>query len=209
MDLDKFIKKPVLGIVRGIKPRSINPLCQLIIKAGLETIEITMNTAGAPEMIKELKFASEGKLCVGAGTVLSVAEMDKAINAGAEFIVMPVFIEEIAAECLKNNILFFPGAFTPQEVFHAWESGATMVKVFPASLGGAGHIKNLKGPFDKVKLMAVGGVSVDNVTEYFDAGANAVAFGGSIFNQKLINSGQFGVVERKISTFIDKVVSNL
>ena len=208
MDLDKFIEKPVLGIIRGIKPLSIKPLSDAIVTAGLETVEITMNTDNAAEMIRELKSISKGKLCVGAGTVLTLKEMQRAIKAGAEFIVMPVFIETVADNCLKNRVPFFPGAFTPQEVFRAWRSGAAMVKVFPAGLGGAGHIKAIKGPFDKIKLMAVGGIKLNNISEYLSAGADAVAFGSSIFKVELIEEGRFDLIEQNIKSFVDKVISN-
>ena len=209
MDLDKFEKKPVLGIIRGIDSDSIKALSRTIVNSGLEAVEVTMNTPGAPEMIAKIKSICGKRLFVGAGTVLSLDQAHTAIKAGAEFIVMPVLIDEIAIICRERNVPFFPGAFTPQEVFYAWESGASMVKIFPAGLGGPKHIKSLKGPFDKIKMMAVGGISIENIEDYFKSGADAVAFGASIFDRELIEQKEFDTIERLIRCFVEKVMSNI
>jgi len=205
MKLSEFKKLPIMGILRGIDKTSLAPLLETIIASGMKTIEITMNTDAACELISEAVAISSGKLTIGAGTVLSMDDMHNALNAGASFIVMPTFIAEIVDYCTAHNIPVFPGALTPQEVFQVSQNGASMVKVFPSSLFGPRYFKELKGPFDKISLMAVGGVRLDNVSEFFQSGAEAVAVGGSIFNLKLIRENTFETIEKNLKALVDAV----
>ena len=133
MDIKEFKKLPVMGILRGIDSSMISPLCEAIVKSGLKTVEITMNTPDAPELIRQMADAAHGRLTVGAGTVLFMEDLHKALDAGATFIVMPTLVRDVTEYCRKNNIPVFPGAFTPQEIYDAWRAGASMVKVFPLS----------------------------------------------------------------------------
>jgi len=205
MDITKFKKLPVMGILRGIEERDIEWLFPAAVEAGLETIEITMNTRGASGFIKKAKKAFGKDLSIGAGTVLSDASLKEALGAGAEFIVSPVYIESVVKTCLREGIPVFPGAFTPQEVFRAHEGGATMVKVFPADVFGPSYIKKLKGPLDKIDLMAVGGVTFDNIEEYFSSGATAIAFGGSLFKKEWIKNKNSADITASIKQFVGRV----
>jgi 2-dehydro-3-deoxyphosphogluconate aldolase/(4S)-4-hydroxy-2-oxoglutarate aldolase len=181
MDVERFRRLPLLGILRGIRAADVPPLAEAVIAAGLAAIEITMNTAGAPALIRSLTATARGGLMVGAGTVLCVDDLDAALDAGASFIVMPTLVSEVAARCVTAGIPVFPGALTPQEIFTAWRAGATMVKLFPASSFGPGYLKELSGPFPDIQVLACGGLNVENLAAYFNAGAAAVAFGASVF----------------------------
>lgn len=194
---------PILGIMRGIRKEDIEPLSKICITCGLEYVEITMNTELAPELISDLINVSENKISVGAGTVLNMSDLEKALKAGAKFIVSPSVIEDVIEECVRTKTPVFPGALTPTEVQKAWDKGATMVKLFPASLFGPGYIKELKGPFDKIRIMAVGGVSETNIRTFFENGAEAVAFGASIFNLKWMKEKQFNLIEERLNILID------
>ena len=141
----------------------------------------------------------------GAGTVLSMYALKAALDAGATFIVMPTLIEDVAEYCVKNDIPVFPGALTPQEVFTAWQAGATMVKVFPSNLFGPRYFRVLKGPFNDIQLMAVGGIRTENVEEYFAFGADGVAVGASIFRNNLIESGNFAEIQHNLSAVVGGV----
>lgn len=191
MDLTKFKELPVMGILRGIKPEAIEPLTETVISSGLKTIEITMNTSGAPELLKKMKKTAGSRLTIGAGTVLSMDDLTQALDSGASFIVLPTFVEEIVQHCNKNKIPVFPGAFTPQEIYNAWRGGATMVKVFPAKFFGPQYFKEIKGPFADIELLACGGVTPDTLESFFSCGACAVAFGGSIFKKEWLERGDF------------------
>jgi 2-dehydro-3-deoxyphosphogluconate aldolase / (4S)-4-hydroxy-2-oxoglutarate aldolase len=181
MDVHRFRRMPLLGILRGIAAGDVTPVTEAVAAAGLEAIEVTMNTAGAPALIREMKAAAKGRLMVGAGTVLGVDHLEQALDAGATFIVMPTLVPEVVERCVAEGVPVFPGALTPQEIFNAWRAGATMVKVFPAGSFGPGYLKEVKGPFREVELLACGGVNAENLAAYLAAGASAAAFGASVF----------------------------
>ena len=203
-DLHRFELAPVIGILRGVKEESLQGVAEASIAGGLQFLEITLNTADSLHLIKK---ATEQfiDLTVGAGTVLSVEEAKKAFDSGAKFIVAPDFEEEVAAFCVENKLAYFPGALTPTEIQRAWKSGATMVKVFPASQMGPDYFKQVKGPFDKVKLMAVGGVNPGNIKKYLGAGADAVALGGSIYSIERMENGRFLEIQKDIEEFMFEV----
>ena len=205
MGMESFEKLPLMGIVRGIPLARIGPLVEAVVEAGLETIEITMNTEGALDVIKETRKVSGGRMTVGAGTVLSKESLEEALKAGAEFIVLPANIEEVVQPCVERDIPVFPGAFTPQEVVDCWKMRPTMIKIFPSSMFGPRYIKALKGPYDDVKLMAVGGVRLENVKEYFSSGADAVAFGGGVFAKKLVEAGDFSTIGSRVREYVEEV----
>lgn len=209
MDVDNFRKLPLMGIMRGIGVDDVEPLIQTVIEAGLETIEVAMNTPGAPEVISKALEVSAGRISVGAGTVISKKDLDQALGAGATFVVMPTSIKEIVSSCVKKGVPVFPGALTPKEVLDAWQQGATMVKVFPSSAFGPGYIKALKGPFDEVKLMAVGGVNLDNIEEYFASGADAVAFGASVFKKEWLDKKDFAAIGELVSQYVGSVKKSM
>ena len=200
-DLSLFESKPVLGIIRGINEDSVKGVVEASIAGGLQFLEITLNTPNSFHLIKSIK-SKYSQIQIGAGTVLTTDDAKKATDSGAQFIVAPNFEDEIAAFCLENKIAYFPGALTPTEIQKAWSSGATMVKVFPASQMGPDYFKIIKGPFDKIKLMAVGGINSENIKDYLGAGANAVALGGSIFSAQRMANRKFEEIQKDIAEFI-------
>lgn len=202
MDIAKFKKLPIMGILRGIKADTIKPLFEAILSSGLKTVEITMNTQGASRLIKQMAELSKGRIAVGAGTVLTMDDLHAALDAGATFIVLPTLVRDIVEYCKKNKVPVFPGALTPQEIYNAWKAGATMVKVFPAKFFGHPYIKEIKGPFDNIELMACGGVTVDNIKSFFNSGASAVAFGGSVFKKEWLAAHEFSRIEECIKKLI-------
>lgn len=200
-----------MGILRGVKSGAIEPIVKSVVSSGLGTIEITMNTEGAPKLIKKMVKASKNHLTIGAGTVLAMDSLKKALDAGATFIVLPTLIDEVVEYCVKNKVPVFPGALTPQEIYGAWRAGATMVKVFPAKFFGPLYFKEIKGPFADIELLACGGVTPDNIQSFFSCGASAVAFGGSIFKKEWFTKGKFPHIETGIKALINgyKKMKNL
>jgi 2-dehydro-3-deoxyphosphogluconate aldolase / (4S)-4-hydroxy-2-oxoglutarate aldolase len=204
MDIAKFKKLPVMGILRGIRADIIEPLIETVLSAGLDTIEITMNTAKADQLIKKAVNSGRNRLVIGAGTVLNVDTLKLGLDSGATFIVMPTLVEEVMDYCVSNVIPVFPGAITPTEIYTAWKQGATMVKVFPSRFFGPSYIREMKGPFDKIELMACGGVDSKNVREYFASGASAVAFGSGIFKKELLDKNDFKKIAASIKNIIEE-----
>ena len=179
------------------------PLARALSEGGMDVLEITMNTPGASELIAQAKASVGGDLEIGAGTVLSLEELDAALGAGASFIVMPTLATDVVAECARRGVPVFPGALTPQEIQTAWRAGAAMVKVFPAKFFGPEYFREVKGPFGDVLLLACGGVSAENLAAYATCGADAYAFGGSVFNLAWIEAGQFTKVEAGVRELVD------
>jgi len=173
-----------------------------VIAAGLGALEITMNTEDAPAKIRRMVRVASKKLAVGAGTVLSMDALHKALEAGATFIVSPVFIPEIVDYCKYRSIPVFPGALSPQEIYHAWSGGASMVKVFPSKTVGPAYFSEIKGPFNDIELLACGGVTPENMHTFLDGGASAIAFGGSVFDVEEMKAGTYENIQEKIKLLI-------
>jgi 2-dehydro-3-deoxyphosphogluconate aldolase/(4S)-4-hydroxy-2-oxoglutarate aldolase len=202
MDVARFKKFPIMGILRGIGPDLIEPLAEVIISSGLETIEIAMNTKGAPDLIARAVKLSGKRLCIGAGTVLDMDSLKSALSSGATFIVMPVLQEDVVEYCVKNKIPVFPGALTPQEIYRAWHAGATMVKIFPAGIFGPEYFKEIKAPLNDIELLACSGVRPENMRSYFSSGASAVSFGASVFKKEWLESKDFKSIRNRIKEYL-------
>ncbi|MBL7130419.1 MAG: bifunctional 4-hydroxy-2-oxoglutarate aldolase/2-dehydro-3-deoxy-phosphogluconate aldolase [Candidatus Omnitrophica bacterium] len=202
MEISKFKETPFLGILRGIEPQMLEPLLDVVILSGLQAIEITMNTHNAKELIRKAVNISGRRLMIGAGTVLNMESLQAALDAGATFIVTPVLVEDVVGYCANNKIPVFPGALTPQEIYNAWNAGATMVKVFPAKFFGPAYFKEVKAPLQDMKLLACGGINPDNIKEYFSCGADAVAFGASVFRKEWIKNKDFRSIGESIKRLV-------
>lgn len=202
MDIQRFKELPLLGIFRTGDDVPMEKIVETAIASGLQTIEIAMNSRDAAGLIKRTVLASDGRLMIGAGTVLDTEVLREALDAGATFVVMPALVEDVVDYCSKNVIPVFPGAFTPLEVYNAWNAGATMVKVFPSAMLGSAYIKELKAPFDRIELLACGGITPDNIKQYFASGASAVAFGSSVFRKEWIDAGEFGKIGSAIRDLV-------
>jgi len=197
-----FSKVPIIGIIRNIAANDVAAMLPVYAEAGLTTIEITMNTAGAEDMIRYALQHYAGKLNIGAGTVCTEDELDSAIAAGAQFIVTPVVNEKIIKKCMSLAIPIFPGAFTPTEIYNAWALGATMVKVFPGSLLGPGYIKEVKAPLDQIKLIPTGGITLDNILSFKKAGADGYGMGSHLFNSTMIKQENWAGLKAHFMEFV-------
>lgn len=209
MDIARFKKTPIMGILRGIEMNQIEPLLETIISSGLETIEITMNTKGAQDLIRKAIAVSKNNLMIGAGTVTNMDILRPALDAGATYIVMPVLVDDVLEYCVKNRIPAFPGALSPQEIYNCWLQGATMVKVFPAKFFGPGYFQELKGPFTDIELLACGGVTPENMNSYFSCGADAISFGSSVFKREWLANSDYKKIGECIKNYLQRLPINL
>jgi len=215
--LARMEKAGIIPVVVIEDPSKAMQLGRTIMDAGLDLIEITMRTARAMEAIgvlcKEFR-----ELLVGAGTVFSVAVAKEALSAGARFIVSPHLDEELVIYCARKNIVSIPGVFTPSEVQRAIKAATTgarrrsikelplVIKVFPASTGGPGHITAMKAVFPDVKFMPLGGVNAGNLAEYIKAGAWAVG-GTWICKKDLIEAGNFAKISELVKEALQIVAT--
>lgn len=181
------LEVPVIGILRGISKDYFSRLMPVAFAAGLQAVEVTMNTEFAAEIVAANRsMVPEGKF-LGMGTIRNLDEAKTAVEAGAMFLVTPNLDHEVVAYANAAKVPIIVGALTPTEVYSAWRAGADMVKVFPCdAMGGASYIRSLLGPFDALPLVAVGGVKQDNLGQYFAAGAKGVGVGSSLFGSECL-----------------------
>jgi len=186
--MEKFEELPIVGIIRNMNASDFERILPLYFQAGFTTIEVTMNTVGAENMIKKAKAVFGDTINIGAGTVCNLSDLQKALEVGADFIVTPIIDTDVIEKCVASNIPIFPGAFSTTEIYTAWSLGASMVKVFPISQLGPGYIQSIKGPFPHIKLMPTGGIGLENIKSYKEAGASALGIGGPLFPNKILKS---------------------
>jgi 2-dehydro-3-deoxyphosphogluconate aldolase/(4S)-4-hydroxy-2-oxoglutarate aldolase len=196
---DLFNQLPIVGIMRNFPHNQVQKVAELYHQSGLTCLEITMNSPGAAEIINSLTKQYSGKLNIGAGTVCSIHDLENALTANAQFIVTPVINEEVIKACVEQQIPIFPGAYTPTEIYKAWDLGATMVKIFPATT--PQYIKEILGPLNQIKLIPTGGVGLDNLAEYLNAGAKGAGIGSHLFPKKIIEEGDWDTLTQIFLSF--------
>ncbi|GAB3532881.1 bifunctional 4-hydroxy-2-oxoglutarate aldolase/2-dehydro-3-deoxy-phosphogluconate aldolase [Pontibacter brevis] len=201
---DAFHRIPVVGILRNVPVQHLQRLFEVYQEAGLTTIEVTMNSSGATEAIASLVKVFEGRLNIGAGTVCSLEDLDKALQAGAQFVVTPILQEEVIRTCVQRDVPVFAGAYTPTEIYRAWDLGASLVKVFPASQLGPGYIKEVLAPLNQIKLLPTGGINQENFLEYLKAGAKGLGMGSQLIPKQLIEKEQWQELSSHLSGFVAK-----
>jgi Entner-Doudoroff aldolase len=165
------------------------------IRGGFRSVEITMTTPGALELIAEL--AADSRLIVGAGTVMTPAQANAAVDAGASFVVSPVCDPQVIRAGLERGAALIPGTRTPTEMWAAVQAGATMQKLFPAVSGGPAHIRSLLGPMPFLRLVPTNGVDADNAAAYLEAGAWALGFVTPLFDPELMDRRDYGAIEAR------------
>ncbi|RRB06738.1 bifunctional 4-hydroxy-2-oxoglutarate aldolase/2-dehydro-3-deoxy-phosphogluconate aldolase [Larkinella rosea] len=197
-----FKKAPIIGIIRNLAVDDVIQILPVYRAAGLTTIEITLNTPGAEDLIQHAITNENTGLNIGAGTVCTEKDLEKALSAGAQFIVTPIINEKVIKTCVDRGIPIFPGAFTPSEIYNAWSLGATMVKVFPAASLGVNYIKEVKGPLDQVKLVPTGGVGLANMVDFLKAGADGLGVGGHLFDKSFIEQKDWPGLKAHFEKFV-------
>ena len=202
-----FDQMPIVGIMRNVSAEVIESIIPSYKKAGLTNLEITMNSENVAEIISVLSQKNPD-MNIGAGTVCNMDDLERALTAGASFIVTPILDLEVMKFCQENNIPIFPGALTPLEINTAWNAGATAVKIFPATQLGPGYIKDVLAPLNHIKVLPTGGVSIDNIQDFFKAGAVGVGMGSSLFKKDLIEAGDFDGLRKHFSAVCSKVTAS-
>jgi 2-dehydro-3-deoxyphosphogluconate aldolase/(4S)-4-hydroxy-2-oxoglutarate aldolase len=180
--LNKILEHKIVTIIRGAEPSDINKIVDSLFEGGIRVLEITLNSPNALTVIEELSKHANKELLIGAGTVLDAEAASNAISAGAKFIISPSFDPAVIAVTKKAGAVSIPGAFTATEIFTAFKMGGDIIKVFPAT--GSQYIKDIRGPFPDIPLMPTGGINLQNIQEYLQAGAVAVGIGSALVNTK-------------------------
>jgi 2-dehydro-3-deoxyphosphogluconate aldolase / (4S)-4-hydroxy-2-oxoglutarate aldolase len=195
----------IVAIIRMKEPDKVRAVADAIAAGGARALEVTMTVPRAVELIAELAPTMPSGLLLGAGTVVDAATAKRVIDAGAQFVVGPVFRREVIAACHELDVPVLPGCFTPTEILDAWDAGADIVKVFPATALGPGFIKDVRAPLPQVKLMPTGGVTLDNAGEWIKAGAVAVGVGTALLDAKAIAAGDYATLRANA----ERIVANV
>ncbi|MFY2151535.1 bifunctional 4-hydroxy-2-oxoglutarate aldolase/2-dehydro-3-deoxy-phosphogluconate aldolase [Mammaliicoccus sciuri] len=196
----------LIAILRNAKPNDILPIVETLYKAGIRAIEVTMNSPKALQSIELISNEMKDKVVVGAGTVLDAESARLAILSGATFILSPTVDKDTIRMSKKYGAVSIPGAMTPTEILEAYEYGGDIIKVFPTTSLGPEYIKDLQGPLPHIPLLPTGGVSIDNVTDFIEAGAVGVGLGSALVNTKVeTNKAYFEELEQKAQAFYNKV----
>ncbi|NIO69331.1 MAG: bifunctional 4-hydroxy-2-oxoglutarate aldolase/2-dehydro-3-deoxy-phosphogluconate aldolase [Anaerolineae bacterium] len=198
-------KTGVIAIMRAKSSDQLLAAADAIKAGGVQAIEVTMTTPGALDVIRQATERYGADVLFGAGSVLDPESARAAILAGAQFVVCPTLNLKTIEICHRYAIPVVPGAYTPTEILTAWEAGADMVKVFPASVGGPAYFKAIKGPLPQVKLVPVGGVDLDTTADFIRAGADAVGVGGALVSQKLLDAGDFAALTERARRLCQEV----
>ena len=192
-----------VGIIPVVRVPTLDQAVQaasLVEAGGVPVVEITMTVPSAPEAIAAV--ARAGRVLVGAGTVLSGAQAEACLDAGARFIVTPVLVPDVIDVCRARDVPVIMGALTPSEILTAWRLGADLVKVFPAhAVGGPAYLRAVLGPLPQIRLVPTGGVTLDSVPAFFAAGAVAIGVGGDVVNPRLLATGQADEITARAQAF--------
>ena len=201
----KILDTSVIAIIRSNTSKGLDSAAKAVVEGGIRALEFTMNTPDAARLIAGTRELFGEKIVVGAGTVRNQYSAKEAISAGAQFIITPGLSMGVMELAFEAGIAIIPGVLTPTEVQIAMENSVDLLKIFPASLGGPGYIRALLGPYSDARMVATGGVNVQNAGEYIRAGAKAVAVGGKLFDKEVIKEGKFEHLTKVASQLIEEV----
>lgn len=203
--VDEVVERGAVAVVRLPEARQALDAIRAIRDGGVSVVELTMTTPGALELIAEL--ARWDDVVVGAGSVLDAEAARRTVDAGARFVVSPVFRAAVVEEAHRLGVPAMPGAFTPTEILTAHEAGADVVKLFPADTLGPAFVKGVLGPMPFLRLMPTGGVTPANVGEWLKAGVAAVGLGGALVDPTLVAAGDWATLTARARQVAEGVAS--
>ena len=202
----------IIAIVRGVKKEQLIPLADALYKGGIRLIEVTFSADGrvsdseTAECIGTLAKKFEGKMLVGAGTVLTKKQVALTKKAGGKFIISPDTNENVIKKTKRSGLVSMPGALTPSEIEAAHRAGADFVKLFPVSSLGPEYVKAVSAPLSHIKLLAVGGVDLDNISSFLKAGVCGFGLGSNIVDKKLLEANDYEGITELAKKYVSEVM---
>lgn len=200
-------EEKIIVIVRGVAKEKLIPLAEAMYDGGIRLMEITYSADGAvsdEETAANIKMLSEhfeGRMYIGAGTVLNTKQVELTKEAGGKFIISPDTYEDVIKRTRELGLVSMPGALTPSEIQAAHRAGADFVKMFPITNMGTEYVKAVKAPLSHIRLLAVGGVDETNMDEYLKSGVSGFGIGSNIVNKKLIDSNDFKAITERAKQY--------
>ena len=201
--LNKIAASGLVAVIRAENPDQATRIGEACAQGGVAALEITFTVPGASGVIEHLAKNSSQRILLGAGTVLDPETARIAILAGAQFVVSPALNPETARLCNRYQVPYMPGAGTIREVIEAMECGADIVKVFPGEILGPAFVKAVKGPLPQAQLMPTGGVNLENVADWIEAGSFAVGVGGNLTAGA--RNGDFASITQLAKQFVHRI----
>lgn len=201
--LEEVARTGIVAVVRVPDSSRLIQVVRAMYEGGVTCVEITMTTPNALEVIHAATREMGDQACIGVGTVLDPETARAAILAGAQYIVAPTLNEDVIRMAHRYSKPVVPGAFTPTEILRAWEAGADVVKVFPASVGGPAYFKAIKGPLPHIKLSPTGGVNLDTAGDFIRAGAEFLGVGGELVKKTDVAEGNFDALRERAARYIE------
>jgi 2-dehydro-3-deoxyphosphogluconate aldolase/(4S)-4-hydroxy-2-oxoglutarate aldolase len=200
--LKRIVDGGIVAVVRSESSAALVKVVQALAEGGVVAAEVTFTVPDAIEVIRQVRREVGDSVVLGAGTVLDPETARAALLAGAEYIVAPTLNLEVIRLCRRYDKAVLPGAFTPTEVLTAWETGADIVKVFPADVGGPAYLRALRGPLPQVRLMPTGGVDLTTAESFLKAGACCLGVGGALVDPKAIAAGDFARIRHLAAQYV-------
>ncbi len=203
--LQRMRSTGLVPVLRADSERQAAALIEAMVAGGVDVVEVTMTVPGAVPLLRQLT-RERPDLLIGAGTVLDPETARICILEGAQFIVSPALNVGTIELCRRYSVPVMPGALTPTEIVTAWQAGADVIKVFPASaMGGASYLKNVKAPLPQIELIPTGGVSLTTANDFLSAGAFALGVGADLVDLEAIRSGRPEVITDKAQRYLQIV----
>jgi len=203
--LEQLERHKIIAILRGIEGERADRVVEALAEGGIRFVEATMNTPDALGMIAKWRERYNGRLWIGAGTVMDAEMAKDAVKAGAQFLVCPNTDPEVIAYALSEGIGVFPGAMTPTEIVQAWKLGATAVKLFPSGSLGLAYFREIRAPLDRIRLIPTGGVNLENIGDFLRAGAFALGIGGGLADKAAAAAGRYDEIRETAAKYAEKV----
>lgn len=196
----------IVPVIRAESAEQAVRVAEALVDGGIRTLEITMTVPDAISAIRAVAERFGPSVLLGAGTVTSRELAERSIEAGAEFLITPCVVHDVIATAGQHGVAVLPGALTPTEVFAAWSAGGDIIKVFPASnVGGASYIRALRAPFPQIPLCPTGGVNLETIGAFFEAGAVAVGVGGELVSKRAIAAGDYAQITAAARQYLEAV----
>ncbi len=211
--IEQIENNKIIVIVRGVEKNKLIWLVQAMYDGGIRLVECTYDASGKisdeeiADNIKMLCDYFKDKMIIGAGTVLTEKQVELTKKAGGKFIISPDVNTQVITYTKSRGLVSIPGAITPTEVATAHRAGADFIKLFPIDLYGPQYIKTLCAPLSNVRVLAVSGITTDNVNDYLKAGASGVGVGSGIVNKKLIDENDFEAITKLAKGYIEKIIN--
>jgi len=181
--LNDILEHKIVAILRGANPADVLKISEALYNGGIRILEITMNSTNPLQVIEELTARFGDKMVIGAGTVLDTQMAKDAVAAGAKFILSPIVDVDVIKAAKDLGVIAIPGAHTPTEIAHAYKNGGDIIKVFPAT--SPGYIKEILAPLNHIPLLPTGGINLENIKQYLQAGAVGFGMGSALVNTKM------------------------